>query len=542
MTDYAQEFLGLAAPKDRAVVEGALGSVGEQGAWAALQQAFLARIDAYVEDELPHPADHIINSHEAGGAWRIGFPHYQTRGDGRIVEQMAKIMAARRVFADAAYFHGFPDEAEVHHEIETFIYFQNPLAFWGLPGADAALATVEDVAHHTGNWVAGIPEWYDWATSGFRSTWLGTRNVRAHAPFDYQEANHFRFLSTGLIVYLQTGDERYLKLATDYAERWCAHIEKLAAAGGPITCSILPPGVASEEMGRAGKATNTSLYQTFYSTVAPNTAFEVAGGLLDIYRLTGNARYLTCSRLMLDQFYNNARDGRPALRYQNGAWQYEMATAADGVRAGMSQNGAMLARPALRHDILTGETRYRDAMVAWANAADEHAFVGDQMMSDVFVAAHYYTGDPAWLARAYASDLRTWAVVEQNPTPHMCDSSGRYGSKFLYEVSYQPILGTPDWGTRAGIPVPVLRHRTDGAEGLPAGVSFRTWRACDGVLAFEAVGGPAEADWAIGSADEKRAVSDAEVKGQALEQVADGFRLRVAPGATVSGTFRWAAR
>ncbi len=549
--DYREAFLGLAAESDRAVAEEALRGGEGPDSWARLQRAFLARIAAYVEDELPQPPDHLISSHEAGGAWRIGYPHYHTTGDARIVSQMARIMAARRAYSEATYFHGFPDEAEVHHEIETFIYFQIPLAFLGLAGSDVALAAVEDVAHHTGNWVSGIPEWYDWGSQGFRSTWLGTRNVRAQAPFDYQEANHFRFLATALTVYLQTGQERYLQLAIGYADRWCAHIEERAAAGGPVTCAILPPGALTEELGHAGKATDTSRYQIFYSTVAPNTAYEVAGGLLDVYRLTGNARYLACSRAMLDQFFANGRDGRPALRYQDGAWQHEARGEGMefGVRAAVSQNGAMLARPAVRHDLVTGEARYREAILAWARAIDERTVPADQIATDVLIAAHYYTGDAAWLARAYAMNLRTWAAVEQDPSTHMCNSQGRYGSKFLYEFSYQPILGGADWGTRAGLPVQVLRHTTEGREGLPAGVAFRTWREGDGLDAFEAAAGTDAAEWTIGAADWTPAgvegtcvLAGVEADGRAVSAVSNGYRLRVAPGATVRGTMRWERR
>jgi len=544
MTDYSELFLDLAAPKDRAVVQEALASAGGTRAWAGLQRAFLARIDAYVEDELPRPAEHLIDSHEAGGAWRIGFPHYHAGGDQRIVEHMARVMAARRAYADAKFYHGFPDEAEVHHEIETFIYFQIPLAFLGLQGSEAALASVEDVAHHTGNWVGGIPDWYDWATQGFRSTWLGTRRVRAEPPFDYQEANHFRFLATALAVYTLTKQERYLLLAVGYADRWCAHIEERATAGGPITCAILPPGALTEELGHAGKATDTSRYQVFYSTVAPNTAYEVAGGLLDMYRLTGNRRYLTCSRAMLDQFFAHGRDGRPALRYQDGAWQHEAREPGVpfGVRAAVSQNGAMLARPAIRHDLVTGEARYREAILAWARAIDERSVPADQIATDVLVGAHYYTGDAAWLARAYAMDLRTWAVVEQDPSPHMCNSQGRYGSKFLFEFSYQPILGGSDWGTRAGLPVQVLRHTTDGREGLPPGVAFRTWRAADGVDGFEAVGGERDAEWTLSAAGDGRVLASVRADDRSLPVSNGGYALRVPAGAAVRGTLRWERR
>ena len=52
-----------------------------------------------------------------------------------------------------------------------------------------AIASVEDFAHHLGNWVDGVPDWYDWKTHNFRSTWLGTREIRGFQPYDYQEAS-----------------------------------------------------------------------------------------------------------------------------------------------------------------------------------------------------------------------------------------------------------------------------------------------------------------------------------------------------------------
>jgi len=539
MSNYTIAYLALAAPEHKAIVEAALAEAGDD--WAVLQSAFLDRMDAYVETELHQERDHLIDSHEAGGAWRIGFPHYHLRGDGRIVEHMARVMEARRRYTDQAYYHGFPDEAEVHHEIETFIYFQNPLVLLGLEGSDVALASVQDVAHHVGNWVSDVPEWYDWEQRGFQSTWLGTRNVRAYPPFDYQEANHFRFIATALTVYSATGQERYLGLATNYADRWCEHIETRAADGGPIQCSILPSGALSEELGHAGKATDTRLYQIFYAAVAPNTTYEVSGVLLDLYRLTGNERYLVCSRLMLDQFFEHGQDGRPALAYRHDAWDHERGQdEAFSAECAISQNGAMLARPALRHDLITGEERYRDRILSWAQAIDEVENPGDQMTADVLVAAHYYTGNPAWLARAYAMDLRTWAVVEQNPSTHMCSSLGRYGSKFLMELSYQPMLGGVDWGTRVGLSVERLRHVTDGHEGLPASVAFRVWREGEGLDGFEAVNrGTEPVAWCLASADDQKILERAEIADPLAAQDAVGHVIRIAPDCRVLGRLHW---
>jgi hypothetical protein len=62
-----------------------------------------------------------------------------------------------------------------------------PMYYLGFPGANQAASNIEDVAHHTGNWVKEVPEWYSWKRHCFVSNWLGTRSVRDYLPYDYQE-------------------------------------------------------------------------------------------------------------------------------------------------------------------------------------------------------------------------------------------------------------------------------------------------------------------------------------------------------------------
>jgi len=244
---------------------------------------------------------------------------------------------------------------------------------------------------------------------------------------------------------------------------------------------------------------------------------------------------------MLDQFFEHGQGGRPPVAYRNGVW----VQGSDGEeeftpRQAISQNASMLTRPALRHDMVTGEARYRDWIVAWANAVDEVENATEQMMADVFVGAHYYTGDPAWLARAYAMDLRTWAALEQDTSSHMCYAPGRYGSKFLMESSYQPMLGGIDWSTRGGMPVLGVRHVTDGHDGLPQSVAFRIWRQADGVDAFEAVNRRDEpATWHISAAQGARALDGVDVDDQSVASDADGFPVSVGPKSVVSGRLHW---
>lgn len=484
MTD---EFLRLATP-DALEWHTPLIERAASG-WAEAQAAFLDLTDRYLEKELAKPADDNIHSHEAGGQWRIAFPHLNVRHDDRVASRLAEVMEARKRWTDRNLYHGYHDCAEVHHEIETFIYFQTPLLYARLPGWETALASIEDVAHHAGNWAPGAPDWFDWKRQEFASVFLGTRAVRDFPPFDYQEANHFRFVSLALAAYSGDGRRRYLDLATSYAERWRRHIEGLDKSGEPIRCSILPEGVEAGEMIDGANNRNTDSYRIFYSEVAENTAYDIASGLLDVFRVAGDKRCLQAGEAIFDQLVRHAVDGRPAACFRDGEWLplKRQSGDPDSITTWIT-TCAFLARYAVRHDLLTGQSRYRDPIVRWAESIDEETNPSDQMMANVLVAGHFYTGRADWLRRACAMAIRAAAVVEHNDEFHQCAwRSTRQGIRFLMEFLYQPILCSPEWGTRGGIPVRGLVHESDGRRGLPDKIAFRCWRGEDGTLRTEAV-------------------------------------------------------
>lgn len=267
-----ERFLEKASEELQAEVKGLFDRAKGSEGWAILQQGFLEMVSDYVEKELTKSLAQEIGHHEAGGQWRIGFPHQALYDDPRISEYMNGVMNARKEYNEANLYHGFPDSAEVHHQIETFIYFQIPLFHWELAGSELALEAIEDLAHHMGNWEEGVPDWYDWDKHLFVSSWLGTREVRDYPPYDYQEANHFRWIDAVMAAYLGTGKERYLDLIVDYSNRWCDHIEALSKDGKPIQCSILPEGANVTEMGHAGsrKDSDDKVYKVFYAGVSTN--------------------------------------------------------------------------------------------------------------------------------------------------------------------------------------------------------------------------------------------------------------------------------
>jgi hypothetical protein len=554
-------YLDLAEPEYRAICEEWLGEPENSKDWSHRQLSFLKMVDRYISDELKKPPDHQINSHEAGGAWRIAFPHVRVRTDSSSThERMAAAMNERRKYTDENYFHGYPDETESHHQIETFIYFQEPLFHLNSIGSADALSSIEDVAHHAGNWESGVPDWYNWDKHEFRSYWLGTRSTRDRPPFDYQEANHFRILSTVLVSYLGTKKERYLELAIDYTDHWCDHIEMCAEKREFISTIILPEGYKNA-------AKSDTKYSYSQPSVSANRAYDLYGGLIDMWRITGTKRYLECARALLDQFFEHTTPAGypPYGATESNGWgagfdvpkdSYKLKILALGpegrewrrlviafddlsVVSTIGEGTTYLSRMALHHDILTGEDRYKKAILSWAENIDEVSHMEHQMKADLLSAAHWYTGDAEWLTRGYAMALRAWAILEPFEGK-MCGCGTRYSSKFMMELLYNPILGGADWGTRGNMPVETVQHRNGDARGLPDDVAFRIWRIDNQTGAFEAINkSPKTQIWCLESPPNQRDIARIEVLVNDNYEIAVDGKLYLEPGESLAGRIWW---
>ena len=195
--------MALATPENRERYEGWKRGLPED--WAGGQAAFLRMTEEYLRKEETKPVEANIGAHEAGGQFRIAIPYLTVRDDAALKEYMKKMVEARKAYTDKNQYHGYVDCHEVHHEIETYIYFQNPLVYYHLPGEETARQNIVDVAHHIGNWEPDVPHWYNWEKHEFVSNWLGTKGVRDYPPYDYQEGNHFRFIDEAICAYEITG-------------------------------------------------------------------------------------------------------------------------------------------------------------------------------------------------------------------------------------------------------------------------------------------------------------------------------------------------
>ena len=104
------------------------------------------------------------------------FPHYLISGDERVAVRFRSLANDLKAWVRAECLHGYEAEAEAHHGTEPFLLFL-PRYLGLFPNDRQAAALLDDVAHHIGNWVEGVPAWYDWTRDVFLSYWIGTRTV-----------------------------------------------------------------------------------------------------------------------------------------------------------------------------------------------------------------------------------------------------------------------------------------------------------------------------------------------------------------------------
>lgn len=126
--------------------------------------------------------------------------------------------------------HGYEAEAEAHHGTEPFLLFL-PRYLGLFPEEQRALGLLEDAAQHIGNWEDGVPPWYDWQRDVFYSYRIGTRVVGGDPRFDFELAEHFRFIHIALAAYRAGGNPRYAEWALRYGR---ARARRLVEAPDPL--------------------------------------------------------------------------------------------------------------------------------------------------------------------------------------------------------------------------------------------------------------------------------------------------------------------
>ena len=161
--------------------------------------------------------------HDEGKFLWSFFEYYHLTGDNRVKNFLYFMREGFLQWTKKHFYHGFWPHGEVHHHMETFQQFYCFFLDIG-DDLDTDVKTIDDAAHHLGNWVKGIPEWYDWDKHAFRSWWLGTKTVEEPGPFAFDFQQHSRCIDLAQYAYRATNKEQYLTLALDWLDAWCREI------------------------------------------------------------------------------------------------------------------------------------------------------------------------------------------------------------------------------------------------------------------------------------------------------------------------------
>ena len=216
------------------------------------------RIDEAMSLCRQHPP--WTGGHDEAKFLRLFFTYYQITGDNRVKEFLYFMRDGFLTWARRNFHHGYWPRGEIHHHMETFDQWL--CYYWRLGGdVDADVHIIEDAAHHLGNWVKGVPEWYDWDRHAFRSWWLGTKVVEAPGPYAYDYYQHVRCILLAREAYAATGDPRYIELITDWLDGWSRLILDTDNATPVVRLPLEDPDAVAEVYGKDSEITKAWRYQ-----------------------------------------------------------------------------------------------------------------------------------------------------------------------------------------------------------------------------------------------------------------------------------------
>ena len=108
---------------------------------------------------------------------------------------------------------GYVKKGDIDHQNEDIVRFLSRLQV--IDATDEAnIHAIRRMAPLLGNWVDGVPAWYDYQRHAWRSLWLGTEFVDPQQPTTGSAAFSWLCL-LALRAHQATADERYLRLVEE---------------------------------------------------------------------------------------------------------------------------------------------------------------------------------------------------------------------------------------------------------------------------------------------------------------------------------------
>jgi hypothetical protein len=280
------------------------------GSFQEASDAFLA--------ELREWADQCIREYDATGPsdghdqvnFTLAWVPLIANGHWELVEVMQRWRdEIRDHMVDAGlWHHGYWCRQEAHHGTEHFDLFLGTLYRLDPDAPDTRLQ-IQDACEHLGNWVSGVPDWFDWGTGLFRSMWLGTTEVRTEPGMEANVADHIRLVNLALLAFEATGNMRYFEVAGMHAGRWAD-----AILDGPcLPVALLPSGplyAVDDELkasyhGFAGMAGDLADDVDRAENLLASGAVDA---FLALYRLTKEDAWAETVRRLLDVLVTQVAD------------------------------------------------------------------------------------------------------------------------------------------------------------------------------------------------------------------------------------------
>lgn len=270
--------------------------------WTDAATHLRAELGAWIADAVRRHREIPYHGIHDEGSFTTSWDAYWflTRDDGAH-EFLTWLRDGFAAWADDNFVHGYYPEGEVHHGTEPFTHFVARFRTLD-PTGTVATRLLDDAAEHTGNWVEGVPDWYDWDRHRFVSWHIGSQSVPTDPPDDYEEPDSIRPAMMALSAYVMTGRDRYLEFCIDYGNKWADALleEPLPRVGFFHTDDRAAyPAQLFEERG---------LEQRVELIVASG----MVDYLLDLYLLTGTDRYRAAIERIVPTLVATVADPRNA--------------------------------------------------------------------------------------------------------------------------------------------------------------------------------------------------------------------------------------
>ncbi|MFP4056763.1 MAG: hypothetical protein ACLF0G_07830 [Candidatus Brocadiia bacterium] len=263
---------------------------------------FLDEIGDWVRQCVDELADApALDSHDQGTFTTAWASYIRARDGGRALRFATRLRDAARdhFVAQGRWHHGYWTVADVHHGTEHFQLFLGALLRLAPDDGETA-AQLADAAEHLGNWVAGVPPWFDWEQGLFRALKFGTRAVEEGRP-RVNLAPHFRCVGIALLAHDATGEPRYLELAERHAARWADAL----LADRELPAGIGPDGPLYRLEGETAREYHAFAGQAPKLVAAVDRAenllaSDAVGCLLTLWERTEDSRFRLAAERILD--------------------------------------------------------------------------------------------------------------------------------------------------------------------------------------------------------------------------------------------------